>query len=476
MFLRPRLTLLALFALLALSAPAIHAAKISDAAEDAAEAKRLFENAQSYVANIGEGPYSYAYIQFHWKRSQANIERILRAYPGTPTALSLAAGQLKLGEFELTYFRDRVLSRLEEKRIAAFDAVNCAIFLYNFQENRQDADHFAAYGRILEVLSQQKRWAEALRFPAKENEQAFKAAAIFRVAARLEANEIVRQLLAATPKENLTATRAILGEALALRGRPRTEITQLLDEDSSDLVKLGVLSGMIEREVAIQRAAALRTPTKNIFLAGAALQRPDVRDDVLATARTFFPAASSASSASTELVDAYRAALGAQPASSAPTSVHLAYLEYLASFEKFDELEAHLASRLPAAARQPAALKAIELYAKAGRETDALRHRAPFTRAGGANAQSAVLAEFRGQIHSLEKPLTVQPNTFSDLSITDPCVLAQAIMEWSLTPNRAIRGAAPYDSVVRKFLPGFANIPAPKSDAVRDASSALKPY
>ena len=326
------------------------------------------------------------------------------------------------------------------------------------------------------MLSQQKRWAEALRFPAKENEQAFKAAAIFRVAARLEANEIVRQLLAATPKENLTATRAILGEALALRGRPRTEITQLLDEDSSDLVKLGVLSGMIEREVAIQRAAALRTPTKNIFLAGAALQRPDVRDDVLTTARTFFPAASSASSASTELVDAYRAALGAQPASSAPTSVHLAYLEYLASFEKFDELEAHLASRLPAAARQPAALKAIELYAKAGRETDALRHRAPFTRAGGVDAQSAALAEFRGQIHSLEKPLTVQPNTFSDLSIADPCVLAQAIMEWSLTPNRAIRGAAPYDSVVRKFLPGFANIPAPKSDAVRDASSALKPY
>jgi hypothetical protein len=289
MFLRPRLTLLALFALLALLAPGLHAAKISDAAEDAAEAKRLLENAQSYVANIGEGPYSYAYIQFHWKRSQANIERILRVYPATPTALSLASGQLKLGEFELSYFRDRVLSRLEEKRIAAFDAVNCAIFLYNFQENRQDADHFAAYGRILEVLSQQKRWAEALRFPAKDHEQAFKAAAIFRVAARLEANEVVRQLLAATPKENLTATRAILGEALALRGRPRAEITQLLDQDSSDIVKLGVLSGMIEREIAIQRAAALRLDPKNIFLAGGPVQRPNVRDDVFATAKIFFP-------------------------------------------------------------------------------------------------------------------------------------------------------------------------------------------
>jgi len=473
MFLRSRLTLLALFALLALLAPGLHAAKISDAAEDAAEAKRLLENAQSYVANIGEGPYSYAYIQFHWKRSQANIERILRAYPATPTALSLATGQLKLGEFELSYFRDRVLSRLEEKRIAAFDAVNCAIFLYNFQENRRDENHFAAYGRILEVLSQQKRWAEALRFPAKENEQAFKAAAIFRVAARLEANEVVRELLAATPKENLTATRAILGEALALRGRPRAEITRLLDQDSSDIVKLGVLSGMIEREIAIQRAAALRLDPKTIILAGGPVQRPNVRDDVFATAKIFF---SGSTPAADELIHGYQAALGAQPASPAPTSVHLAYLEYLAAFEKFDELEAYLSSRLPAAARQPAALKAIELYAKAGREADALRHRAPFTRAGGADAQSAALAEFRGQMHSLEKPLTVQPNTFSDLSITDPCVLAQAIMEWSLTPNRAIRGAAPYDSVVRKFLPGFADIPAPKSDAVRDASSALKPY
>ena len=79
-------------------------------------------------------------------------------------------------------------------------------------------------------------------------------------------------------------------------------------------------------------------------------------------------------------------------------------------------------------------------------------------------------------MHSTEVPLTVQPNTFSTLPISDPCVLAQAIMEWSLTPNRSIRGAAPYDAVVQKFLPGFANIPAPKSDAVRDAASALKPY
>ena len=461
-----------LLAFLPFAAPVAMAAP-ADPAEDAAEAKRLYSNANDYVVNINEGPHSYSYIQFHWKRSQANIERILRVYPSTPTARSLATGQLKLGEFELAYFKDRVLSRLEEKRIAAFDAVNCAIFLYNFEEKRWDDERRAALGRILEVLSRQQRWAEALKFPVLDSDKAYKAAAIFRVAARFEVDDMVKKLLATTPKADLPATHALLGEAFALRGRPRTEITKLLDQDSADVVKLGVLSGMIEREVAIQRAAALRTPTKNIILAGGALQRPEVRDDVLATAKDFFPTAIAASA---ELIDAYRAALGTKPPVSSPTAVHLAYLDYLGAFEKFDELESYLNSSLPTATRQPAALKAVELYARAGRTADAARHRAPFLKAGGALAQTVALAEFRGQMHSTEVPLTVQPNTFSTLPISDPCVLAQAIMEWSLTPNRAIRGAAPYDAVVQKFLPGFANIPAPKSDAVRDAASALKPY
>ena len=470
---RIRLKLLLSITLLALLAPAPHAAPATDPVEDATEAKRLYENAQSFVSTIGEGPYSYAYIQFHWKRAQANIERILRLYPTTPTGRGLATGQLKLGEFDLTYFRDRVLYRLEEKRVAAFDAVNCAIFLYNFDERRWDDTRREALGRILEVLSRQQRWAEALKFPVLDTDNAFKAAAIFRVAARFEVDDMVKKLLAVTPKADLPSTQAILGEALALRGRPRAEITKLLNQAPQDVVKLGVLSGMIEREIAIQRGAALCLDPKNIILAGGALQRPTVRDDIMTTAKTFFPVSTPASA---ELVDAYRAALGTKPIASAATSVHLAYLEYLAAFEKFDELETHLSSSLPSAARQPAALKAIELYAQAGRTADAIRHRAPFTQTGGAAAQTAILAEFRGQMHSLEKPLTVQPDTFSTLPFTDPCVLAQAIMEWSLTPNRSIRGAAPYDSVVQKFQPGFANIPAPKSNAVRDASSALKPY
>jgi hypothetical protein len=471
---RTRLTHLFTATLIAFLPLAASAAPVADPAEDNAEAQRLYDHANDYIKNIPEGDYSYAYIQFHWKRSQANIERILRVYPNTPTGRSLASGLLKLGDFDLSYFKDRVLSRLEEKRVAAYDAVNSAIFLYNFDEKRQDDTRRAALGRILEVLSRQQRWNEALKFPVLDTDKAFKAAAIFRVAARFEVEDIVKQILGTTPKANLPATNAILGEALALRGRTRTEITKLLDKSPEDVVKLGVLNGMIEREIAIQRAAAQRIATKNIILAGGSLQRPTVRDDIEAVAKIFFPTPTTASA---ELLDTFHAALGVRPAAKSAIAVHVAYLEYLGAFEKFDELENYLRSdTLPSTSRQPAELKAIELYAQAGRLADAERLRAPLVAAGGALSEASALAEFRGQINSTEVPLTVHPKTFSSLPINDTCVLAQAIMEWSLTPNRSIRGAAPYDSVVQKFLPGFANIPATKSAAVRDASSALKPY
>ena len=79
-------------------------------------------------------------------------------------------------------------------------------------------------------------------------------------------------------------------------------------------------------------------------------------------------------------------------------------------------------------------------------------------------------------MNSTEVPLTVHEKTFANLPIKDPCLLAQAIMEWSLTPNRSVRGAAPYDSVVQKFAPGFDNLAAPKSSASREAASTSKPY
>jgi len=248
----------------------------------------------------------------------------------------------------------------------------------------------------------------------------------------------------------------------------------LLDRDPADIVKLGVLSGMIQREVKIQRAAALRIPTKNILLAGDVLKHPEVRDDVNAVAKIFFPQGNPAAE---KLLANFRASLGKRPATSAAADTHVAYLDYLAAFEKFDELAVYLHEpSLAPSVRSAGELKAIELFAQAGRLEDAeqLRQRAGVV--GAEFADAAALAEFRGQMNSIETPLTVREKTFASLPINDPCVMAQAIMQWSLTPNRSIRGAAPYDAVVQKFARGFEHLPAPKSKSVGEAASTQKPY
>ena len=106
---------------------------------DEREASMLYSRANDAVSNISESAYSYAYIQFYWRRAQANIDRILRVYPETETGRKLAAGSLKIGAYDLNYFRERLLPRMEEKRLAAFDAVNNAIFLYNRERPGIDA-------------------------------------------------------------------------------------------------------------------------------------------------------------------------------------------------------------------------------------------------------------------------------------------------------------------------------------------------
>ncbi len=470
---RIRPALLAALALLAAVPAAVPAAVASTPVDDA-EAQRLYDRANDFVSNISEDGYSYSYLQFHWKRAQANLDRILEVYPDTPIGRAVKSGQLKLGPYDLAYFRERVLYRLEEKRLAASDYVYCAVFLTNIDDQRWDRVRVDAVLRIVEVLSRQKRWSEALKFPILDPYHLELWSAVFRVAARYEQDDLVKELLANTAKADLPVIHAILGEALALRGRPRTEIAKLLDLDPADAVKLAVLDGMVQREVQIQRSAQLRIPTKNIRLASDSLKRPEVRDDVVAVAKTFFPKGNAATD---KILAVYRAGLGAKPAATAPASVHLAYLDYLTASEKFDELYSYLGDpAIPGEVRQPCELKLIELFAFAGRTVESEHYRAPYLAAGGAIADAAALAQFRGKMTSIEAPLTVREKTLAEIPIKDPCVLAQAIMEWRLTPNLAQRGAAPYDAVVRRFAPGFANIPPVKSQKVGDAASTLKPY
>jgi hypothetical protein len=76
---RIRPALLATLALLGTTIPFVAATP-----DDDAEAQRLYDRANDYVNSITEDGYSYSYLQFHWKRSQANIDRILEVYPETP--------------------------------------------------------------------------------------------------------------------------------------------------------------------------------------------------------------------------------------------------------------------------------------------------------------------------------------------------------------------------------------------------------
>src|SRR5882762_6161509 len=129
MFFRTRRPLLLLLLTSAVFAsPRANAA--SSPAEEAAEAKRLYDRANDYVTRIAEDDYSYAYLQFYWLRAESNVERIVRDYPTSDIGRKLTSKELKLGLYDLGYFRERVLPRLEEKKVAAFEDVTCAIFLY----------------------------------------------------------------------------------------------------------------------------------------------------------------------------------------------------------------------------------------------------------------------------------------------------------------------------------------------------------
>jgi hypothetical protein len=446
-------------------------------AEGIAEARRLYDEAASYLNRIDEGPYSYAYIQFYWLNALGNLERILRVYDTTPTAAALRDGTLRAGPFDLEYFRDRVLPRLEEKRTYAVDDASCAVFLYNRDPMRFDETRRRAMEAIVEVLARRARWGEAFDFPVLDSDLPRRNDAIFRVAARQGSDDIVEQMLLAAEEDpaRLIALNAMLGEAHALRGVPREEIAAFLDEHPEDAVKLGVLNGMVLREIEIQRAAALRRtidPETGINTPHFSVLRPEVRDDVAAVARTFFPAGNSQSD---QLLAFYGAALGARPQPAAAAELHAAYVEHLGVLERFDEVQTHIVS-LAGERRTAAEFKAIEAFAFAGRKDLAEAQQATLVAREPGQADRIALALFRGEVNSPWVQFDTRPATLSSLSIEDPLILAEAIMTWSLAPNQRPRGAAPWDAVVLRYLPGWQNLPLPESEEVGNASRDVAPF
>jgi len=442
-----------------------------------AEAARLYAEANDYVTTMAEGTYSYAYLQFYWKHAQSNVDRVRRVYPDSPTARAMARGDLKLGPYPLDYFKERVLYNLERKRLGAFDDVNCAIFLYGLDPKRDDPIREAALASILEVLARRQRWGEVLRFPVLEAHRPLLLRTVFRIAADYDQETTVESMTkAATPAERKAADfDLILAEAQALLGKPRFQMYQFVADHPEDPVRVSALRAVVERAVLIHRMEALHLSFgDSIPDIHFGVQRTAVRDDVPAVAAQLFPGRPEAAA---PLLAVYSAAMGAPPELGATVEAHVAYMRHLADMGQFDSVGSYAReSGLEGKERRACELKAVELFSEAGRTEEAERIRREFASRGAAEADQAGLAEFIGRMDSRQVPLVVRERTFAELPISDPCILATAIMDWSLSPNRSQRGATPWDAVVTKVAGGFDNLPEAESSAVSDAASAVKPY
>jgi hypothetical protein len=442
-----------------------------------AEAARLYTEANAFVSNMAEKDYSYNYLQFYWKRAQADVDRIRLVYADSPTSAALARGELKLGVFPLDYFKSRVLYNLELKRLGAFDDVNCAIFLYGRDEARNDAKRDEALADILEVLARRQRWEEALRFPVLAAHRPLALHSIFKVAAFYGVGNMVAKMSAqVTPAERKAAGfDALLAEAMALQGRPRSELYKFVAEHPDEAVRKAALSGIIDREILIHRMERLHISFTNaIQTVHTVVQNTSMRDDVIAVAPNLFNGNLDAAAPQLAI---YFASQGKAPAPADMTEAHLAYLQFLADEGRMGDVATYISDNsLTKAARGSCQLKQIEIYSRAGERSEAEAARKAFSPDFSPGADDAGIAEFRGRIDSTEAPFEARKNSFADLPVSDPCVMAVAIMEWSLSPSRSQRGETPWDAVVARFAGGFDNLPKPKSAVVGDAASTVKPY
>jgi hypothetical protein len=449
----------------------------SSAADGDAEAARLYARANDYVSNMQEGSYSYSYLQFYWKRAQSNIDRIRQVYPDSPTARALARGDLKIGPYPLDYFRQRVLYNLETKQLGAFEDINCAIFLFSLDTKRSDEVRDTARQEIVEVLAHRQRWAEALRFPVPDAQKARLFSTIFRVAAFDGHQDLVDRMMKTTPQAERAAAgfNAILAEAMALQGKPRPDLYAFVAGHPQAAVRAAALKGIIERDIEIRRMEGLHIAIDtSIKTSHFVVQNVSLRDQVPDVATQIYAGDLDAAA---PLLAEYYASTGKAPESAAPLDAHLAYMQYLFDSGRLGDVLTYVRdNNLGKAARRACELRLIGLFAEAGEMPEAEKARKAFAPEFSPGADEAALAEFEGRLAMPGAPVVAYAKTFADLPISDPCVLATAIMEWSMSPNRSQRGATPWDAVVKRFAGGFDNLPMPKSSAVSDAASTLKPY
>jgi len=447
-------------ALLLLAAVPAHASEIGPftGPEADAEAVRLYERANSFLNNVTEGPYSYSYIQFHWKRAGSNIDRILRAHPSSPTAGRLRAGELKVGPFEPTYFKERVLPRLEEKKVASFDAVNCAIFLYTEETNTEVAAKKRLLEEIILTLCRQVRWGEALAYPVLDDERGWLWNIVTRQAVIYRNDKLAAELVNNVQDDNKRLLLNTQAEGLGFRGETAEDLEAFL-ADQADLageLRLAVLRGLVRRQKHIDRFIQANRPLKGLYdgVDGVQLPPDDAEKpyaDLAAFYATFGPKPPAAARAATSRYHAFLGRFDLARELAEESFWVTDALDWLIEQERY-------AAALELGRRHPeATAELVTTLARHGRlaEADAV------IREAGAGEELA-FARTRGQMLATGDVFMVREHTFANLPIKSPNLTGRLICEWSLTPNRALRGAAPWDAVVFKFAPGFANLPEPK--------------
>ncbi len=430
-----------------------------------AEAGRLYDRAVAYVNNVVEGQYSYSYMQFHWRRASANIDRILRAYPSSPTAEQLRTGKAVLGPYTPVYFKERVLLRLEEKKVASFDAINCAIFLYGVETNLDAAGKKQLLAAIIQTLCRQIRWGEALGFPVLDNERPWLWNEVLRQTTIYRNDKLTDELLTNITAEHKPELLATVAEGLAFRGETPSSLEKFLaTEGDTPALRLAIFLGLIRRELPIQRALAAQRPLKGLYSGVDGIQKPEQNADLPAWLQTI-PTGPERADAGRNYAH-YLAALGrldeARRLLPSDQQAHLAssYAAHLVDIGDFDAAQTVPATfGLSDAQTDQFRLRLLELLAEWGPDNDVAAVRAKIP---AAFATEADYREFHGRILSTEKHLMVREHTFANLPLTDPNLVGRLVCEWSLTPNRALRGAAPWDAIVYKFAPGFENLPPPK--------------
>lgn len=409
--------------------------------------------------SVTEGTYSYNYLQFHWMRAQANLDRVQRVYANTITGRSVKLGEVKIGPFETDYFKQRVLPHLEIKRRAAFNEVNTAIFLYNLKENQENtAARKQTLRWIAEYLSRAKRFNEALIIPVADEDRFLLLGTILRVAATYGEDKVVTAILGTIETENKAQYFPTLAEALSFRGASADDLAAFRETYAdTPQIREAQLRGVVRREIALARAAAAKLAPKNAIDGVDPVPKTDIRHDPHALAKALFPQPTPESAATLALFDAGtgRSPEAPQLTKIARPALEAARLTALADAGRWAELDQR------AAASTEGRLRAIYLYAEAGKLAEADTRVAALSKDQPAATEAAQLERVRGQMFSNAVSFPVNPETFAALPIKDPNRVAALIIEWSLTPNRRQRGMLPWDAVIYKFAAGWDNLPLP---------------